>query len=64
MIGNDFQASPLCSKSGGSFSHNRGGAGITNILNTGNPLNYPPTDYNGTPRPLGPAPDIGAYEKP
>jgi hypothetical protein len=31
-------------------------------IDAGDPVNYPATDFEGDPRPHGPAPDIGADE--
>ena len=31
-------------------------------IDAGDPVNYPETDFEGDPRPIGPAPDIGADE--
>ena len=31
-------------------------------IDAGDPVNYPATDFEGDPRPIGPAPDIGADE--
>ena len=31
-------------------------------IDAGDPVNYPATDFEGDPRPIGPAPDIGVDE--
>jgi Disaggregatase related len=55
----DISADPLLADPSGGDVHLISGSPC---INKGDPVNYPPTDFEGDGRPAGPAPDIGADE--
>jgi hypothetical protein len=55
----DISADPLLTDSANGDIHLVAGS---SCINAGDPVNYPPADFEGDPRPYGTAPDIGADE--